>query len=602
MGVRGPLYVTTPWGGPASDIPGFYFVMTVTVIFTPACGHVIPHSYNNNFLAGMERSMQLALDEDDLQHKIATCNTDLLYVVESKSSCTCAVGKSVLPGLYYGLVRQEGIFYGGWTSQVQALTSKEDGLFREVTDVDTGIVRSSYEPLKVLVAVLSCHKNKDKQDACRNTWCSCLPEGVDYKIYVGNGPAGYASNDVVQVQYADDYQSVPGKQLEFYKWALNNLSFEWLFQVDDDTYAAPDRILDLLDPEYDMIGTLMHEEILHGGVGYFIHRRLLRRMCSEESELWLSGNGDWQFTKLARKLNARIKNIQMGYMDYEKSPWPDAKNKVATTHYVPPNVMRDMHKKYTDSTGFYERKQERIAVVGLFVGKYFGLLEGWYNNMETYLDPTRKKDYYIITDHPADDVRGIIKDAKVYYKSPENRIWFLMLNKSLLLLPEQELRDHNLVVYAQSDARWARQKRYKELLPAEGAYWRSTHSTLWHTKSLYEQGEISGAPFIKDFLPIENKCAPWVMGMCATFKGSAVRGWATYFMKRMQECWDMGIYPPWHEESLLNRMAFGMPGTCNTGTIIFSTDDRGDLIVVDKSCLGICHHDAYTRPEQDVTY
>ena len=64
----------------------------------------------------------------------------------------------------------------------------------------------------------------------------------------------------------------------------------------------------------------------------------------------------------------------------------------------------------------------------------------------------------------------------------------------------------------------------------------------------------------------------------------------------------MGIYPPWHEESLLNRMAYGMPGTCNTGTIIFSPDGMRDLIVADKTCLGICHHNAYTRPEQDVTY
>lgn len=601
MGVRGPLYVTTPWGGPASDIPGFYF-MTVTVIFTPACGHVIPHSYNNNFFASIERSMQLALDEDDLQHKIATCTTDLLYVVESKSSCTCAVGKSVLPGLYYGLVRQEGIFYGGWTAQVQTLVSKEDGLFREVTSNDTGIVRSTEEPLQVLVAVLSCHKNKDKQDACRNTWCSCLPEGVDYRIYVGNGPAGYAPNDVVQVQYADDYQSVPGKQLEFYKWALNNLSFEWLLQVDDDTYAAPDRILDLLDPEYDMIGTLMNEEILHGGVGYFIHRRLLRRMCNEESELWLSGNGDWQFTKLARKLNARIKNIQMGFMVYKNSPWPDAKNKVVTTHYVPPNVMRDIHKRYTDSIGFYERKSERIAVVGLFVGSYFGLIEGWYRNMEECLDTSRKKDYFIITDKSEEEVRAVIKDAKVYYKCQENRIWFLMLNKSLMLLAEPELRHYNTVVYVQSNARWTREKRYRELIPAGGAYWRSMHSIDYYPKGFYMDGERSDAPFVKDFPFIDSYCAPWITGMVAILKGSAVYNWANYFLRCMQECWDLGIYPPWHEESLLNRMAFGRPGTCNIKTLFFNPDGSGDLIVVDKTHLGIGHHDGYTRPEQDVTY
>ena len=500
MGVRGPLCATTPWGGPASDIPGFYFVMTVTVLFAPTFGYCVPASYSKNFLQGMERVIQATADDADLQYKVSTCTTDLLYIVTGASACAHKVGRSILPGLYYSLVRQDGIFYGGKTEATRRAYNGEDVLYRDVTADDTGIVPSEETSLDVLVAVLSCHKNKDKQDACRNTWCSCLPEGTDYRIYVGTGAAVKEGKDVVKVQYADDYQSVPGKQLEFYKWALNNLSFEWLFQVDDDTYVAPDRIFNVLDPEYDMIGTLMHEEIMHGGVGYFIHRRLLKRMCEEESELWLSGNGDWQFTKLARKLNARIKNVQMGYMVYSNNPWPDASNSVVTTHYVTPDVMRTMHKRYMDSIGFYERKSERIAVVGLFVGSYFGLIEGWYRNMEECLDTSRKKDYFIITDKSEEEVHAVIKDAKVYYKCPENRIWFLMLNKSLMLMAERELRHYNTIVYVQSNARWTREKRYRELTPTGGAYWRCMHSVDYYPKLFIWMGNIVEHPLLKIFL------------------------------------------------------------------------------------------------------
>lgn len=602
MGVRGPLCATTPWGGPASDIPGFYFVMTVTVLFAPSFNYAVPASYYKNFLPGRSRTLQIAVDDKDLAHKVHTCDSELLYIITNASECTNSVGRGVLPGLYYGLVRQEGVFYGGKTDLVKLAYSGEESVYRIVTEEDTGIVPSVENSISVLVAVLSCHKNKDKQDACRNTWCSCLPDNVDYRIYVGTGSSVQEGKDVVKVQYADDYQSVPGKQLEFYKWALNNLSFEWLFQVDDDTYVAPDRIFNVLDPEYDMIGTLMHEEIMHGGIGYFIHRRLLKRMCEEESELWLSGNGDWQFTKLARKLNARIKNVQMGYMVYSNNPWPNASNIVVTTHYVTPDIMQVMHKRYMDSIGFYERKSERIAVVGLFVGSYFGLIEDWYRNMEEYLDTSRKKDYFIITDKSEEEVHAVIKDAKVYYKCPENRIWFLMLNKSLLLMAERELRHYNTVVYVQSNARWTREKKYRELKPSGSAYWRSMHSIDYYPKAFYMDGEHSGAPFVKDFPFIDSYCAPWITGMVVVLKGFAVYNWANYFMQCMQECWDLGIYPPWHEESLLNRMAYGRPGTCNLKTLFFNPDGSADLIVVDKTHLGIRHHDGYTRPEQDVTY
>lgn len=103
--------------------------------------------------------------------------------------------------------------------------------------------------MRVLVAISSCHKNRQRRDWQRQTW---LPElQFDYKFFLGRGGmADPSEENVVILDCGDDYLSLVDKTFEEIKWARAN-GYDKLLKIDDDVYIRPER---LIPPEQDYVG------------------------------------------------------------------------------------------------------------------------------------------------------------------------------------------------------------------------------------------------------------------------------------------------------------------------------------------------------------
>jgi hypothetical protein len=109
----------------------------------------------------------------------------------------------------------------------------------------------------------------------------------------------------------------------------------------------------------------------------------------------------------------------------------------------------------------------------------------------------------------------------------------------------------------------------------------------------YAQSADCGAPFLKEFAPIEGN-KPWPAGGMSCFRGDYVMQWATYFVDKMQECVDMCIFPAWHEEALLYRLLHDK----NSVGGYFNWESG--IECVDKSKYGITDHDELARMDNCV--
>jgi len=120
---------------------------------------------------------------------------------------------------------------------------------------------------RVLVAIVSCGKNKQRRDWQRQTW---LPElKFDYKFFVGKGASTEA--DVVELDCGDDYKSLPDKTLAVIRWAREH-GYTNLLKLDDDVYCRPER---LHPPIFDYVGNTCTHKHYVSGAAYWLSARAM---------------------------------------------------------------------------------------------------------------------------------------------------------------------------------------------------------------------------------------------------------------------------------------------------------------------------------------
>lgn len=81
---------------------------------------------------------------------------------------------------------------------------------------------------QVLIAVITCEKNRKRADAVRQTWAP----GVKHDLVFADGAF---------LGVSDDYEQLPAKVKALCRYALAN-GYEWLLKIDDDTILYPDRL------------------------------------------------------------------------------------------------------------------------------------------------------------------------------------------------------------------------------------------------------------------------------------------------------------------------------------------------------------------------
>lgn len=127
--------------------------------------------------------------------------------------------------------------------------------------------------MKLLIAILSCHALRHCEKAERDTWITEIPQGVDYKFFLGN-PTSTLENDEVFLDVDDAFQGVTEKTVALYRWALEK-GYDYTYKCDLDTLVRPQLLLRSGFEQNDYVGGY-NEGFASGGSGYCLSRKALQ--------------------------------------------------------------------------------------------------------------------------------------------------------------------------------------------------------------------------------------------------------------------------------------------------------------------------------------
>ena len=108
----------------------------------------------------------------------------------------------------------------------------------------------------LFTAVLSCQKNREKQNMQRQTWLKDMAKaGFTYAFVEGEvGRPSCMIDDHLILNCRDEYEFLASKVLEIVKWVYYETDFDYLLKVDDDVVLNPARLASFDYGQYDYIG------------------------------------------------------------------------------------------------------------------------------------------------------------------------------------------------------------------------------------------------------------------------------------------------------------------------------------------------------------
>ena len=95
--------------------------------------------------------------------------------------------------------------------------------------------------MKTLLALINCHSRLAYANAQRETWIPRVPQGLDYKFFLGPSERT-PKPDEVFLNCRDDYGGLPNKVQEVIRWALSN-DYDHMAKIDDDVVLRPSAFL-----------------------------------------------------------------------------------------------------------------------------------------------------------------------------------------------------------------------------------------------------------------------------------------------------------------------------------------------------------------------
>jgi len=132
--------------------------------------------------------------------------------------------------------------------------------------------------LKVLIAITSCARDRAAQQAIRDTWIKDIPEGVDYRFFLGQPTAADAKPDEVFLDVSDEYLKLVDKTKALLDWALNR-TYEFIYKADVDTLVCPANLLSSGYESHNYMGGLYSAPDIRfasGGSGYWLSAKAAR--------------------------------------------------------------------------------------------------------------------------------------------------------------------------------------------------------------------------------------------------------------------------------------------------------------------------------------
>lgn len=244
---------------------------------------------------------------------------------------------------------------------------------------------SQKKKVNILVGICSCNNAHHRRVACRETWLSHPQSGIECRFFLGRREPLPNEPDVVNLWVDDGYYHLPAKGLAFYKWALENYDFDWLFKCDDDTYLALDRLESLCDTRYDLIGDpcVDSRKAPSGGAGYFMSRRLVELFVQNADKIPAIGAEDLLFGEWAVRLGVPM--LATPRLVMNNSPAPNRENDLVSCHWCSPDRLRDIEQMFYAEPmaiipGTHPHWQDDVLFYanGRFMRKSSGCM-GWYS-------------------------------------------------------------------------------------------------------------------------------------------------------------------------------------------------------------------------------
>jgi hypothetical protein len=132
--------------------------------------------------------------------------------------------------------------------------------------------------MKVLIAVVTCHKYRSRMLAQLETWASePMPDGIDLRFFLGHGESLGTSGDVL-LDVDDNYAALPRKVQAMLEWALEQ-GYDYVFKTDDDVYLRPERLLSSLPTQNYRgrvrAGLKQGDPWYCSGMGYWLSRKAM---------------------------------------------------------------------------------------------------------------------------------------------------------------------------------------------------------------------------------------------------------------------------------------------------------------------------------------
>lgn len=135
--------------------------------------------------------------------------------------------------------------------------------------------------VKILIAITTHQGNRVQTALLRRLWTQRV-KGADVVFFYG-GPSCEVLHDELRLDCRDDYLGLTDKARAIYWWAYHR-GYDYVFDVDDDTYVIPERLLKSGFEQYDYIGRtatatgepdITGTDYASGGPGVWISRKSL---------------------------------------------------------------------------------------------------------------------------------------------------------------------------------------------------------------------------------------------------------------------------------------------------------------------------------------
>ena len=107
--------------------------------------------------------------------------------------------------------------------------------------------------MKILLAALSCQRDRDKNKAQRETFLAGLT-GVDVRFFFGRDVVPENDDEVI-LDCEDSYPALSEKVAKLFKWSYDN-GYDYTFRFDSDVYLNTERLLDAIPIGHDYCGRL----------------------------------------------------------------------------------------------------------------------------------------------------------------------------------------------------------------------------------------------------------------------------------------------------------------------------------------------------------